>query len=113
MMDSAVSTPELLKQVAEDETLRQCYLLDADVTEHSKDTLVYAPVKLDAQGNVRLIPGGGRRRIDYILFDKQHPVVTWTFFSSPLLWSRSISLYGWPAHQTSDMAVIPIAKSEV
>ena len=75
MMDGAVSTPELLKQVAENEALRQCYLLDADITEQTKENLVYSQVKIDDQGNVKIVPEGGRRRIDYILFDKEFPLV--------------------------------------
>ena len=74
-MDGAVSSPRLLQQALQDKVLRQCYLLDADVTEHTKETLVYSPVKLDDQGNIRAVPHGGRRRIDYILFDKEFPVV--------------------------------------
>ncbi|RUS76581.1 hypothetical protein EGW08_015659 [Elysia chlorotica] len=74
MMDRAVSTPEFLKQAVEDATLRQCYLIDADITEHSKESLVYAPVKMDGHVKVRAVPEGGRRRIDYILYDKQYPV---------------------------------------
>ncbi|GFO06111.1 sphingomyelin phosphodiesterase 3 [Plakobranchus ocellatus] len=74
MMDADVSTPQLLKTALDDPVLRQCYLLDADIEEHTHEALVYCHIKMDDQGNVRQVPEGGRRRIDHILFDKQYPL---------------------------------------
>lgn len=76
MLDSPVTTPEGLKKVLEDPVLRQCHVVDADIIEHSKEVIVSGSVKKDEHGNVKLFPEGGRRRIDYILYNKTYPVVS-------------------------------------
>ncbi|XP_013072416.2 sphingomyelin phosphodiesterase 3-like isoform X2 [Biomphalaria glabrata] len=74
MHDNIVSTPEGLKTVLEDQALRQCHLVDADIVEHCKEAIVTGTVKKDAQGNVLIFPEGGRRRIDYILSGRSSPL---------------------------------------
>ncbi|KAH9503476.1 hypothetical protein Btru_068020 [Bulinus truncatus] len=74
MLDNIVSTPEGLKAVLEDPALRQCHLVDADIVEHCKETIVTGSVKKDDQGNVKVFPEGGRRRIDYILSSSSNPL---------------------------------------
>ncbi|XP_059176107.1 sphingomyelin phosphodiesterase 5-like isoform X2 [Physella acuta] len=74
MLDSPVTTQEGLKKVLEDPVLRQCHIVDADIIEHSKEVIVSGSVKKDEHGNVKLFPEGGRRRIDYILYNKSYPL---------------------------------------
>lgn len=75
LYDDAISTPEGLKTVLEDPYLRQRYIIDADVKTATMDSLYNAEVKVDKHGNTVLSPVGGRRRIDFVLYRKDCPLV--------------------------------------
>lgn len=74
MMEPQVSFPEGLKKALDDPILRQRYVIDADVTAHTKEILVDGQPKFDAHGNLSENPLGGKRRIDHIVFHKDYPV---------------------------------------
>ncbi|CAG5116630.1 unnamed protein product [Candidula unifasciata] len=74
MFDSLVTSPDGLKSALEDPALRQCHIIDGDIMEHTKEALAFGHIRRDDQNNVVLFPEGGRRRIDYIIYHKSHPV---------------------------------------
>lgn len=75
MHDPSVKSPESLKSSLNDPVLRHRYLLDADINEQSMDTLVKVRLKTDAMGNLLTFPSAGKRRIDYVLYRRDTPVV--------------------------------------
>ncbi|ESO82765.1 hypothetical protein LOTGIDRAFT_229790 [Lottia gigantea] len=73
MYNEEVLTPEGLKLCLDTPIKRQEYLTDGDIIEANLDTIVYTPHKTTLS-NV-----GGKRRIDYIIHNKQCPVVPYQF----------------------------------
>ncbi|BFZ13435.1 hypothetical protein BsWGS_16473 [Bradybaena similaris] len=79
MFDSLVTSPAGLKSALEDPALRQCHIIDGDIVEHTKEALAFGHIRRDEQNNVLQFPEGGRRRIDYIIYHKSHPVKVQAF----------------------------------
>lgn len=76
MHEESARTPESLKAALNDPVLRHRYLVDADVVEQSRKSLVDVRLHTDEHGNVQSFPAGGKRRIDYILHKKEAPIVS-------------------------------------
>ncbi|KAL5021683.1 hypothetical protein ScPMuIL_000838 [Solemya velum] len=72
--DQQVSTPENLRRSLEDPYLRQRYIVDASIQSVTMKEICESTPQLDEHGNYLLSPVGGKRRIDYIMFNKSYPV---------------------------------------
>lgn len=69
LYDSNVSSPAAMKRVIEDPLLMQTYLLDGDLT-YASLAMATSLAKRDANGDIIPSPVGGKRRIDYVLFNQ-------------------------------------------
>lgn len=76
LYEDAISTPEGLKSALEDPYLRQHYIIDADLKSATMESIYNPEVKVDKHGNLILSPVGGRRRIDFVLYHKDCPLVS-------------------------------------
>ncbi len=72
--DPLVTTPHGLKLALSDPILRQNYILDTDWMSATMALASHVPER-DDHGNIIPKPGGGRRRIDYLLYRKTDNVV--------------------------------------
>ena len=68
--DSQISTPQGLKDVLEDDLLRQYYFLSPDLKE-SGINMGKKMTRIDIDGNIIQQDNGGKRRIDFLLFSPQ------------------------------------------
>ncbi len=72
--DHAVATPSGLKAVLEDPCWRRYYIQDADLEYVSPATSRMLPV-VGGNGKPESIPKGGKRRLDYLMYRADTPVV--------------------------------------
>ena len=70
ILDSEISTPQGLKDVLQDDLLRQYYFLTPDLKE-SEMMMAKKMTNIDIDGNIIQEENGGKRRIDFLLFSPQ------------------------------------------
>ncbi|XP_077983406.1 sphingomyelin phosphodiesterase 3-like [Glandiceps talaboti] len=80
--DNEVSTPEKLKDVLQDKYKRAKYFLDGNLDKMMTEEISWAPGPEREEferDNRQLLDVEGRRRIDYVVFQKKYPVVVKKF----------------------------------
>ncbi|XP_074645759.1 sphingomyelin phosphodiesterase 5-like [Tubulanus polymorphus] len=68
LWNDEIKTPEKMKQVLDDPIKRQYYLLDADIIDQNLQ-MGFENTSLDSNGEVIPKTTGGKRRVDYVLFN--------------------------------------------
>ena len=75
LWEKQVSTPEGLKEALLDPVLRHRYMIDANIKEGTMDELCNTKPLCEESVRANILDVAGRRRIDYVLYRKDNPVV--------------------------------------
>ena len=75
LWEKQVSTPEGLKEALLDPVLRHRYMIDANIKKGTMDELCNTKPLCEESVRANILDVAGRRRIDYVLYRKDNPVV--------------------------------------